>query len=336
MIDKVLILGVKRAGNLIPDSEISQMIGRCGRSYTESGEATLVVPPEDEDLAWTILNSKPSPILSGLSDVENLSFHFLPEIRKKEKVQEKDFLDWYSRSLSHIQGKTFSFNALMEFLQERECVLKNHSSFILSDLGVLACDYYLSPSSAFQIAARLRDSVFYLDPISISWILAKEKIFKNMEDHEGFQEYLSSCSGRMFWMEKGEDLYGYAIWTVLTNHPIKQIAPERNTIRKDLNRMFGFLKAAGKLYGWSEQNIKDLDKILICVEKRIPMEFADLALAFPEAKRSILMELDSFSIHTPTDLKEKEYRIEQYGSQKLKSFLEECCKSKTRSIEENL
>ena len=68
-----------------------------------------------------------------------------------------------------------------------------------------------------------------------------------------------------------------------------------------------------------------LNSYEICASKGIPIEFAEIANNFPDAKKSIVFELDSFSIHTPEELVEKFDQVERYGSNGLREYVK--CKS---------
>lgn len=320
MIDKVLVLGLRRGGEIIQSSEISQMVGRCGRSYTESGEATIIVPGEDEDEAWKILNSKPSPVSSKMGVIEEAAFHFLPVV--KNGASREDFHSWFSRSLASRQGSKLEWEEAKEFLKLTGCVEENEGRINLTELGRLACDYYLRPDNAFSIDSRVSSlsSIDELDPVSLSWILAFDPTFKNMSENQHFQEYSSSCSGRGFYFDQEFQKVSGFIWMcLLTSLRSREVSAEVKSFGKDLDRMMEFVRKVFSLHG--QDASFSLEKMKISSEKKIPLELSELALEFKDARKSILIELDSFGVRSKRDLKDKEYQIEHYATTNLKTYL---------------
>ena len=320
MIDKVLILGLRRGGEILPASEISQMVGRCGRSYTESGEATVVVPAEDEDGAWSILNSRPGAVRSRMGEVMEAAFHFLPEV--KEGASSQKFSSWFSRSLAFRQGACLTWEEVEQHLLSTGCARRSGEEIRLTDLGSLACECYLRPDHAFLIDSRVSSlpDIRDLDALSLSWILAVDPVFKKLTEHPLFQEYVSSCAGRGLWFDSElQDVSGFIWMCLLTGSRCREVSAEVKSFDRDLGRMLEFVRRVFSLHG--QDASLSLEKMKVSVERKIPQELSELALEFKDARRSILIELDSFGVRKKEDLIDKEYQIEHYATTSLKTYL---------------
>ena len=330
MIDKVIILGIRRAGELIPDFDIAQMVGRCGRSYVESGEATLIVPSCDEHDAERYLFSKPKPIRSSFDRLDDVSFHFLPELPSDQAIGEDLFCSWFSRSLASMQGINIDWKDLIDYLEENECIVKmKDQKILLSDLGKIVCSHYIRPNHVFRMKSRLETicSPGQLDPTSVGWILSFEKIYKNLTDDFSFQEFISNTEGRRMYFEDQEEIDAYSWFCLFSGKSPKTIRNEIVNRRKDISRMISCLQEISLVLGLDiHGRLKELEA---CGSRGIPFEFSKIAAAFPDAGRKIILELDSLSIHSLEDMIENSCEINRYGSDSLKQY----ARSKSISLE---
>ena len=213
MIDKVLILGIRRANQLIPDHEINQMIGRCGRSYTESGEATLIVPEKDFEVANRYLQGKPKPITSSFFEEENITFHVLPMIYHKIVYDEATFNAWYSRSLSYLQGKVVKWNDLQNYLRENNCIIENDGRVSLSEFGEISYRYYFTPERITYLKEKMQiieTGRNQKDPVAISWMLSEKHIAIGDVNAQELSDYKSNAGALGLYFYCGELVEGYA------------------------------------------------------------------------------------------------------------------------------
>lgn len=334
MIDKVLILGIRRAKELIPDFEIAQMIGRCGRSYTESGEATIIVPQNDESIAFEYISSRPKAVSSKLH-VKDIAFHYIPSIESNSISSEEDFSSWYSRSLSFAQGKNVKWEDVCSFLIECECATAYKNKLVLSELGKVSSKYYIHPERVSIMKSRIEQIIISgdLDEISLSWILAYSEIHKDLSENMDFQQYLSETSGRGYFFDE-DQIDAYAWFCAINHKKPKQLKNEIYQLRKDSERM---LKAVEDIFSLLGSDVKErMNALSIRLNKGIPKELAGLAIEFPDAKRQILFEIDSLGIHNQRDIDDKLIQIESYGTNELKRFIEQLRSHKTEQIERDM
>lgn len=323
MIDKVLILGVRRANQLIPDHEIGQMVGRCGRSYTESGEATLIVPEKDFETANEYMFGKPKPISSSMFEVENAAFHCVPAIHFGEIFNRETFNNWYSRTLSFAQGKKITWETVKEFLLQVECLKEEDEKIVLTELGEISFRFYYPPDRVYWLKDKLlllMNSGVLKNPTAVSWLLAYQHCSIGDAKAEELAEYKSDANSLGLYFHCGELTEGYAYRCILSNKKPKWLKHKIEELRKDLERLFGALQQIANSQGIAVG--ESLGVWLQCMKKRLPYELGKLSLEFPEATMGNLIELESLSVHRKNDLERNKYKIEKYSSESLRKYLD--------------
>ena len=236
MIDKVIILGVRRANQLIPDHEIGQMVGRCGRSYTESGEATLVVPEKDLGTANEYMFGKPKPIASSMFEVENTAFHCTPAIYYGEIYNQETFEKWYSRTLSFVQGKKISWREVREFLLQVECVKETDDFACLTDMGEISFRFYYPPDRIYWLKDKLRlivNSGIIKEPEAISWLLAYQHCSIGEAKADELSEYKSAVNSLGLYFHCGELTEGYAYYCMLSRRKPKWLKHKIEELKEE-------------------------------------------------------------------------------------------------------
>ena len=322
MIDKVIILGVRRANQLIPDHEIGQMVGRCGRSYTESGEATLVVPEKDLGTANEYMFGKPKPIASSMFEVENTAFHCTPAIHYGEIYNQETFEKWYSRTLSFVQGKKISWREVREFLLQVECVKGTDDFACLTDLGEISFRFYYPPDRIYWLKDKLRlivNSGIIKEPEAISWLLAYQHCSIGEAKADELSEYKSAVNSLGLYFHCGELTEGYAYYCMLSRRKPKWLKHKIEELKKDIERLFGALQQIARVEEIPVSNT--LEVWLQCVKRKLPYELGELSLEFPDATVAQLFELDSISVHRKSDLIKNKHKVECYCSESLRKYL---------------
>lgn len=322
MIDKVIILGVRRANQLITDHEIGQMVGRCGRSYTESGEATLIVPEKDLDTANEYMFGKSKPIASSMFEVENTAFHCTPEIHYGEIYNQETYEKWYSRTLSFVQGKKISWREVREFLLQVECVKETDDFVCLTDLGEISFRFYYPPDRIYWLKDKLQlivNSGIIKEPAAISWLLAYQHCSIGEAKADELSEYKSEVNSLGLYFHCGELTEGYAYYCMLSRRKPKWLKHKIEELKKDIERLFGALQQIAKVEDIPVSNA--LEVWLQCVRRKLPYELGELSLEFPDATVAQLFELDSISVHRKRDLIKNKHKIECYCSESLRKYL---------------
>lgn len=321
MIDKVIILGIRRANQLIPDHEIGQMVGRCGRSYTSSGEAILLVQEKDLEQANKYMSGKPKPILSSMFELENVCFHCIPEIHHGEIYDEETFNKWYSRSLSYIQKEIIGWNDVKDFLIKTECTGEKEDKLVLTGLGEISYRFYYPPDRVYWLKEKIQLAVntsILKNPIAISWILGYQHCAIGDADSDELSEFKSELKSLGLYCNCGELIEAYAYYCILSRRRPKWLKHKIEELSKDIERLFAALKQIVDDY--SVETDKSLDIWLQCFKMKCPYGIGELSLEFPGASLSLLLELDDLSIHSVGELENNRHRIESYGSESIKRF----------------
>ena len=279
MIDKAIIFGVRRANIEIPHTEILQMVGRCGRSYTKAGHAYIIAPSTDADYAEKCLFGTPPPIESRFSDLDELVFHVIPEIDKGNVMDEESFHRWFSRSLAGFQGKTVKWADVVEALKTFECVEHGNR---LTRLGKLSSRMYFHPAYLSAMKSRL-ERIETLDSIGISCAIAGRRYSIEEDENEPYQEY---CSATASILDSDETPEGYAAWCLLERQPdraFRQVAADMsNDIQRRLNAMIEMCGIVGRTPP------KD---VLECLNARIPYSLNRFRKMFPDAPAALIREM---------------------------------------------
>ena len=219
MIDRVMICGIRRANELIPRSDILQAIGRAGRSYTKDGNAVILVNKFDESRAYDYLYGKTPDVKSQLFELSNIAFHVLPEIKNHNVKNKEDFNEWYSRSLSFAQNKKVSYNEIINYLEENECIIKDGNKIICSEIGKISSNLFFEP----QRLKILKDKILFHKEVDdwknelfISWLMSYSHLKIGEIDEMAVGEYKSNCSKIGCTFEDGETLHGFIFYCIMS------------------------------------------------------------------------------------------------------------------------
>ena len=322
MIDKVLILGIRRGNSLIPSGEIQQMIGRCGRSYTESGKATLIVPEKDLLTANEYITSRPAPISSTMNEVGNVAFHCIPAIYHNKITDRLSFERWYSRTLAALQGKNILWETIRDYLCEKECLEMIPTGIRLTELGKISYYFYYSPERLWSLKNKLAiliNEQLLEDEFAFSWVLSYQHRITGEVDVRELAEYKSAVTALGLYFSVGETLEGYVYHCLLTRKKPNWLKFEIADTRQDIGRLFGALKCIAEIYNPSVSKFIEIWEI--CFVRRLPYPLGKIALEFDGAPNSVIFELNSFGVHTVSELVTKRPRVEKYGSATLKNFI---------------
>ena len=219
MIDRVMICGIRRANELIPRSDILQAIGRAGRSYTKDGYATILVSKFDESRAYDYLYGKIPDVKSQLHELSNIAFHLLPEIKNHNVKNKDDFNEWYSRSLSFIQNKKVSYNEIINYLIENDCLIKDGDKLICSEIGKISSNLFFEPYRLKILKDKIsiyKETEDWRNEFFISWLMSYSHIKIGEIDESAVGEYKSQCAKRGFHFEDGETLHGFIFYSIMS------------------------------------------------------------------------------------------------------------------------
>jgi len=146
--DRVVIVGAKRAGQMIPVREIRQFIGRAGRSHDVSKAQADVIVEEDvePDVRKGLSEGGKEVVKSAMSDLGLVAFHVLPELCSGKVKDEESFIRWYMRSLCSFQGTMIGFDDLATFMESMGAARWTHGRLVATGISRIALALYFHPA----------------------------------------------------------------------------------------------------------------------------------------------------------------------------------------------
>ena len=142
MADTVIIVGVRRAKERVPPSEIGQMIGRAGRKHDGVAARAVIIVEEgdEEDVRREVSDSENLRVGSVMKDTDVLAFHVLPEICSGQFSEPSHAEEWHSRGFRAFMGGKQNFTKAFKRLEELEAI---------------QWDFGYSPTELGRVSSRL-------------------------------------------------------------------------------------------------------------------------------------------------------------------------------------
>lgn len=306
MIDKVVVCGIKRGSQYITQNELLQSIGRCGRSYVDSGQAIVLTKSEQYEKTNQMLFGKMNPIQSVMDEVQNVSFHVLPMISRQIVKDQKTYNEWYSKTLAYVQGKFVTYDEVKKHLIQNECLLFFGQNIVISELGDISNKYYYSPERIKTLKDRLQqlyDSEHLSNMYALSWALGFDKVIVGNVDQVQLATYKSKLSSLGYTCNNGQLIHCYAFFCLLNGTRPKWLKYVINNEYSDLQRLISALKKVGYVLKLDLSFF--LQKVMISCKKRITLKQAEIFIRFGLKTKSSLLQLCEFEIENRQQLNMK-------------------------------
>lgn len=319
MIDRVVVCGARRANKYVPEIEIRQMIGRCGRSYDNSsvGRAIMMVQEQDSKFAEKCLFGELPSIDSNMSKVDEIAFHILPHIYSRDIDDRDSAFHWYERSLAHFQGKPFVYDELIDFLKMLKMISFDGDKFRITELGKVSCKFYYRPLKIstwkykFELISK-RDCLE--DDWAVAWALATEKVnlYPNQELMEVFE---SGCMASGFSFDNDEKTDGLIFYCLLQGYKPKEMKFAINECMEDMDRMTNALLYLDRFYNWEMTDF--LNILNLRIKRKLPLEAAKFMYESKIYNKAILFRLMELGCNSSQDVLENKEMICKYGDKML-------------------
>lgn len=327
MIDRVMICGIRRANELIPRSDILQAIGRAGRSYTKDGNAVILVNKFDESRAYDYLYGKTPDVKSQLFELSNVAFHVLPEIKNHNVKNKDDFNQWYSRSLSFIQNKKVSYNEVINYLEENECIIKEGNKIICSEIGKISSNLFFEPLRLKILKDKIsfhKEVEDWKNEIFISWLMSYSHLKIGEIDEMAVGEYKSKCSKIGCYFEDGETLHGFIFNCIMTGIKPPWLKFPIHQERLDIDRLILAIQQICNIDGYFELS-KYFETVKESVSRGITpkmVEFSQSTGILSKAKLFQIFELGINSVEKISEMSSiiKKSDLDESTIQKLSEF----------------
>ena len=273
MAGRVIIVGVRRGGSLVPSSEIRQMMGRAGRDHEREGVVEFVVEESDIGVIDELLQDGATTVVSSMSNPDLLATAILPDICSGVITKHSEAVQWCQRSFC---AEPALDKALM-LLKEVEAIGEN---FAPTELGKVASAFYFHPADVYAWRENFRvlfDQGLENDEVAPAWALGNVPYDRIVGDLGERREVTSECRSRVplgMSVMKGS-LVNVTTWWYLMGGP--SVGPLRLSClerRKDFGRTKGALMRLGAIEDWDMSSF--IDDLEIRVRRGITPELLPL------------------------------------------------------------
>lgn len=150
---RVIILGVHRGVELVPNYDINQEVGRAGRpKYDPRGDAYILVPASKKEETIAMLKEPPRIISQFLKEegghYKTLAFHVVSEIHHGNIKTIEQFHEWFNRSLASFQNQMFGdgiIDKTIDLLIKMKAIVWEDGELKTTPIGMIASMFYFSP-----------------------------------------------------------------------------------------------------------------------------------------------------------------------------------------------
>ena len=323
MIDKVVIFGIRRGNKLISQNELAQSIGRCGRSYTKSGQAIVLTKSDDYEQAQKLLFGKMPPIQSVMDQIQNVCFHVLPMILTQEVKDQQSFYKWFQKTLAFTQGKRVLYKDVVDFLVQQQTIAFFNKNIVINVLGQISSKFYYSPQRIKSLKDRLQDiyqSGDIENTVAISWALSDQRIILGTVDENELGEYKRKCSQLGYVFDHGQLIHGYCYYCLLNGLRPKWL---KYVISNEYNDFDRLCNALLKIAQYLKYEInKEIEMIQLCAKKRVTLQTAKIMIDLNIKSKKNILQLIQFGVTSKEDLQVYRDKIRQYGTKQLNEQLD--------------
>ena len=320
-VDKVIICGVRRAGELVPAGEIQQSVGRAGRFSGKPGDAVVLCEADDAKYADDCLNSPPPVVKSRLAGVDTVAFHVLPWLDNVRN--EESYASWISRTLAGLQGIVMpSWGEVSGYLT-RIGFMDAYGD--ATELGRISVSTYYHPSSLNRLKSRLSEigEPERFDPFEMSYLfgaLVDSSAYIPNWEMEQYDDYTGSLHSRGLRCDGDGEMRCFMAYCVMVNEPVKSMRHALAQLRNDFGRLSMASRRVAEDAGCS-MAAKWIDIGGIMATKRVPFEIASVIHAFGGLSRQSACELYEMGIEDFEDLTEDMEIVLNNGSDELRKEL---------------
>lgn len=276
MADRVIVVGLRRGGSLIPASELKQLMGRAGRNHEGEGVVELVVHDSDEGVYHDMVTEGASSVSSSLSDEDILATSIIPEICRGEVSSIESAMVWVSRGFCQNPPVAKA----LELLREVEAIEDRGGRFVATPIGECAAKYYFHPADVYSWWCNFRD-VFELglesEELAAACALGSVPFDRIVGDLGDSREVASECGQRIpFGMQvmKGSLVNVVSWWYLMGGPPIGPLRLSVLERRRGFGRYLSLLRELNKVAGWGMDSF--FDDLEVRVQKGVGQEMVPL------------------------------------------------------------
>jgi hypothetical protein len=308
MADRVIVVGVTRAGSRVPIAQIRQMIGRAGRDhYGPAALAEIIIEDEEADVEEELDNPDSLIVSSHLSEIDRTVFHLMPEISSARVRDIQTAEHWFSRSFGAFSGKEIDFKGVFERLHEEDVANWDGRYVTSKAVGDVASSLYFHP---FDVAAwRDNFSRLFFDGLEIydeavAWALGNVPHFKASGSLGKRWEIIEEFKGRLplaLESRNGSLVTGIVWWNVTGGPSIGHMKNQAIAFREDFGRVLRVLTVLNREKDWDMSDFfSDLE---FRVRRALPSDLLELCrLGIPKGQAACLYNMGVTGAESLRDL----------------------------------
>ena len=297
MADRVIVVGVTRAGSKVPISQIRQMIGRAGRDhYGPAAFAEIIIEDEEADIEEELDNPESVIVSSHLAEVDRVVFHIMPEISSARVRDIQTAERWFSRSFGSFTGAEIDFEGVFERLQEEDVVSWDGRYVTSKGVGDVASTFYFHP---FDVAAwrdnfsRLFSDGLEIYDEAVAWALGNVFHFRVSGSFGNRREVIEEFKNRLplgLESRNGSLITGIVWWYITGGPPIGYMRNQALAFREDFGRVLKVLMFLNHEMDWDMSDFfSDLE---FRVKKALPSDLLELCkLGIPKGQAACLYNM---------------------------------------------
>jgi hypothetical protein len=256
MADRVIIVGLRRGGSLVPASEIRQMIGRAGRKHGGTASVQVVLDQLDEGRIDDLMSQGATKVRSSLHNPDILAPSLLPDICDGNVTDVESAKRWCDRC---FEGG-LPLSQALSLLVECESISMVNEKIRPTELGKCAARFYFHPADVFA----WRENFEYLfeleyqnEALGPAWALGNvpyDRVIGDLGDHR--QVSSECCSELPMGLDVMEgSLINVVSWWYLTGGPsigdLRYSAIER---KRGFGRYLRALQWLDSHFGWGRED----------------------------------------------------------------------------------
>lgn len=276
MADRVIIVGLRRAGVRIPASELKQLMGRAGRSHETEGSVELIVETADESAAFEMLEEGSIQVESSLADPDYLAMSLIPEIHRGEIDSREAAEKWCERCFCDNPPLSKAFELLSEVKAVRTVDGRLEATYI----GSCAAKYYFHPADVYSWYvnfSKVFEQGLEDDEVAPAWALGCVP-FDRIVGDLGDRRYLSTdCRNKMPFglnVMQGSMINVVSWWYLIGGPSPGAIRPACLERRKGFGRYVSALKMLNHHAKWHMSDY--FDELEMRVKKGLPPQLVPL------------------------------------------------------------
>ena len=177
MSDHVIIVGCRRGREIVPTSEMNQMVGRIGRRHDgHTYKADIILKEEDSKFedAFKEPDSSP-PAVSVMSCAEKSVFHILPHILSGRIKTACGIQEWTKRTLSFFQGNPPDPEEILKVLLSSGAACQENGEIKATRIGSVSSRLYLDPFDLSLLKKNLSRCGWNAQDACLAWALGNLK-----------------------------------------------------------------------------------------------------------------------------------------------------------------